>query len=129
MDNSTLKWLDRQEDTLRASLSDYLNKFETFREPEFDQRYADRTRAVIDFLNNAIKDEMDKRRGNNNCACNDDDDDEIVGILCSHCNHYVDCHGEPGTDADFDTYAVQVQNGEGYYDESGTYHSYHIDED
>ena len=31
---------------------------------------------------------------------------------------------DTGTDADFDTYAVQVQNGEGYYDASGTYKSY-----
>lgn len=28
-------------------------------------------------------------------------------------------------DADFDRYAVQVQNGEGYYDASGTYQSYY----
>lgn len=31
---------------------------------------------------------------------------------------------ETGTDADFDTHAVDVQNGYGYYDESGTYVSY-----
>ena len=36
---------------------------------------------------------------------------------------------ETGTDEDFDRYAVQVQNGEGYYDASGTYVSYHIDDD
>ena len=36
---------------------------------------------------------------------------------------------EPGTDADFDRYAVQVHNGEGYYDENGNYVSYHIDDD
>lgn len=47
---------------------------------------------------------------------------------CLHCSGIVDCFGEPGTDADFDTYAVQVQNGEGYYDESGNYHSYHIED-
>ena len=32
---------------------------------------------------------------------------------------------DTGTDADFDLYAVQVQNGEGYYDASGTYQSYY----
>lgn len=31
---------------------------------------------------------------------------------------------ETGTDADFDRYAVQVQNGDGYYDEAGTFHYY-----
>lgn len=31
---------------------------------------------------------------------------------------------DTGTDADFDRYAVEVQNGYGYYDESGTYVSY-----
>ena len=35
---------------------------------------------------------------------------------CGMCEH--------GTDADFDRYAVQVQNGYGYYDESGSYVSY-----
>mgnify|MGYP000012302261 FL=1 len=34
---------------------------------------------------------------------------------------------EQGTDADFDSYAVQVQNGYGYYDESGKYVSYGCD--
>ena len=31
---------------------------------------------------------------------------------------------DTGTDADFDRYAVQVQNGEGYYDAAGTFHYY-----
>ena len=31
---------------------------------------------------------------------------------------------EFGSDADFDRYAVQVQNGEGYYDDNGNYASY-----
>lgn len=37
---------------------------------------------------------------------------------------------DTGTDADFDTYAVQVQNGDGYYDAAGNYQSYYknIDE-
>lgn len=34
---------------------------------------------------------------------------------------------EQGTDADYDTCAVQVQNGYGYYDESGKYVSYGYD--
>lgn len=36
------------------------------------------------------------------------------------------CVAEPGTDADFDRYAVEVQNGSGYYDADGRYrgHSY-----
>lgn len=32
--------------------------------------------------------------------------------------------GEAGSDADFDNYAVQVQNGDGYYDEDGKFHWY-----
>lgn len=32
---------------------------------------------------------------------------------------------EYGTDADFDRYSVEVQNGEGYYNEDGKYVSYH----
>lgn len=31
---------------------------------------------------------------------------------------------DTGTDEDFDRYAVQVQNGEGYYDDLGKYRSY-----
>lgn len=32
-----------------------------------------------------------------------------------------------GSDADYDTYAVQVQNGDGYYDENGRFHYYNCD--
>ena len=32
---------------------------------------------------------------------------------------------ETGTDADFDSHSVDVQNGEGYYDDYGHYVSYH----
>ena len=35
------------------------------------------------------------------------------------------CVQEPGADADFDQYAVEVQNGAGYYDENGRYVSYY----
>lgn len=31
---------------------------------------------------------------------------------------------EPGTDVDFDRYAVEVQNGDGYYDIFGHFHRY-----
>lgn len=34
------------------------------------------------------------------------------------------CVAEPGSDADFDRYSVEVQNGEGFYDELGHYRSY-----
>lgn len=34
------------------------------------------------------------------------------------------CVAEPGTDADFDRYAVEVQNGDGYYDEDGNFKRY-----
>ena len=34
------------------------------------------------------------------------------------------CYAQPGTDEDFDTYAVEVQNGEGYYDGSGKFRWY-----
>lgn len=35
------------------------------------------------------------------------------------------CVAEPGTDRDFDNYAVEVQNGDGYYDDYGNYQSYY----
>lgn len=34
------------------------------------------------------------------------------------------CVAEPGTDADFDRYAVEVQNGDGYYDKDGKFRRY-----
>ena len=34
---------------------------------------------------------------------------------------------EYGTDADFDTHSIDVQNGYGYYDEFGRYQSYHLE--
>lgn len=36
---------------------------------------------------------------------------------------------DTGTDEDFDRYAVEVQNGEGYYDASGKYRSFRIYDD
>lgn len=50
------------------------------------------------------------------------------GFFCDIRPELRKCDGcgccDTGTDADFDRYAVQVQNGEGYYDDSGTYRSY-----
>ncbi|MBR1508440.1 MAG: hypothetical protein IJ619_10605 [Eubacterium sp.] len=34
------------------------------------------------------------------------------------------CVVEPGTDADFDRHAVEVQNGDGYYNSSGKFVRY-----
>lgn len=34
------------------------------------------------------------------------------------------CIQEPGTDADFDRYSVDVQNGNGYYDNYGKFRRY-----
>lgn len=50
------------------------------------------------------------------------------GFFCQTCPEKTkcDCCGfcETGTDADFDTHAVDVQNGYGYYNEAGDYVSY-----
>lgn len=48
------------------------------------------------------------------------DDDGYAGHYDSEGREIVDF--EPGTDRDFDTYAVQVQNDEGYYDDNGKFH-------
>ena len=37
---------------------------------------------------------------------------------------HLDEEMETGTDADFDRYAVEVQNGDGYYDSNGHFHWY-----
>lgn len=34
------------------------------------------------------------------------------------------CVQEPGSDADFDRYSIEVQNGYGCYDDDGKYRSY-----
>lgn len=34
------------------------------------------------------------------------------------------CVAEPGTDADFDRYAIEIQNNDGYYDKKGKYRRY-----
>lgn len=50
------------------------------------------------------------------------------GFFCDIRPELRKCDGcgycDTGTDADFDRYAVEVLNGEGYYDASGTYRSY-----
>lgn len=50
------------------------------------------------------------------------------GFFCDIKPNVRRCDGcgccDTGTDADFDRYAVQVQNGEGYYDAAGNYQSY-----
>lgn len=43
------------------------------------------------------------------------------------CDYCGQC--DTGTAADFDTYSVQVQNGEGYYDAAGNYQSYYKNSD
>lgn len=54
------------------------------------------------------------------------DDGQISGYFDKN-GRLVVCN-EAGTDADFDTYSVEVQNGCGYYDSSGKYVSYGSDE-
>lgn len=55
------------------------------------------------------------------------------GFFCDIKPNVRRCDGcgccDTGTDADFDRYAVQVQNGEGYYDASGNYQRYGGDYD
>lgn len=50
-------------------------------------------------------------------------EDESIGGYFDKNGDLVVCE-EYGSDADFDRYAVQVQNGEGYYDDNGNYVSY-----
>lgn len=54
--------------------------------------------------------------------------DRFRGFFCDIRPDLKQCDGcgccDTGTDADFDRYAVHVQNGEGYYDASGTFHFY-----
>lgn len=50
--------------------------------------------------------------------------DEYVGGYFDKDGRLVVCEEYGLTDADTDRYSVEVQNGEGYYDENGFYHSY-----
>lgn len=50
------------------------------------------------------------------------------GSIVGHvdiCDGHLIVDYEKGTDADFDTHSVDVQNGEGYYNDCGKYVSYH----
>lgn len=39
------------------------------------------------------------------------------------------CICEAGTDEDFDRYSVEVQNGDGYYDQCGKFRKYYKEEE
>lgn len=53
-------------------------------------------------------------------------DDGFVGGYFAEDGHLVVCY-EYGSDESFDRYAVNVMNGDGYYDSSGKYRSYERD--
>lgn len=137
MNNEVLKWLDEQDTFLTTSNIDYLKKFEDIpfselvKNPDFDYKNVNKVWDIVHFLREKICDEVKERakKNGNECALapfgeESKDDKETKKILCAHCKNYVYCYGEPGTDADFDTHAVDVQNGYGYYDENGNYVSY-----
>lgn len=50
--------------------------------------------------------------------------DERVGGYFAEDGHLIVCEEYGLTDSDTDKYSVQVQNGEGYYDESGKFRYY-----
>lgn len=50
--------------------------------------------------------------------------DKHVGGYFNEFGQLVVCEEYGLTDADTDKYAVEVQNGDGYYDNSGDYRSY-----
>lgn len=49
--------------------------------------------------------------------------DEHIGGYFADDGHLVVCE-EYGTDEDFDLYSVEVQNGDGYYDSTGSFVRY-----
>lgn len=51
-------------------------------------------------------------------------EDDSVGGFIHEDGTFEVCFVNTLTHADIDAYAVEVQNGEGYYDEDGWYHSY-----
>lgn len=53
---------------------------------------------------------------------------ESYGGYFADDGHLIVCE-EYGSDADFDTYAVEVMNGDGYYDETGKFRRYATPED
>lgn len=54
----------------------------------------------------------------------DDNGDEIKITKDGYVFVNGNCVQEPGTDADFDSHTVKVQNEEGYYNSDGRYVSY-----
>lgn len=50
-------------------------------------------------------------------------DDGVIGGYFGSDGHLIVCY-EYGTDADFDSHSIDVQNGNGYYNDSGKYVSY-----
>lgn len=135
MDNIILTWLADEEARIYAQINGYIADcrkevpcMKWWLSPKFNKQDWYRMLGVRDYLSQMIKDEVTRRAGEHDCALKHSDCDKLERTICEHCKHYIDCYGEPGTDADFDNYAVQVQNGEGYYDDSGNYHSYNIED-
>lgn len=50
-------------------------------------------------------------------------DNGVIGGYFGSVGHLIVCY-EYGTDADFDSHSIDVQNGNGYYNDSGKYVSY-----
>lgn len=50
--------------------------------------------------------------------------DEYVGGYFAEDGHLIVCEEYGLSDADTDKYAVEVQNGDGYYDDNGKYRSF-----
>lgn len=57
----------------------------------------------------------------------DEEGNEIVATDNGYVFVNGSCVQEPGTDADFDRYAVEVQNGDGYYNSEGKFVRYFKD--
>lgn len=49
---------------------------------------------------------------------------DYIGGYFNNDGNLVVCEEYGLTNADIDKYAVEVQNGDGYYDDDGYYHSY-----
>lgn len=50
-------------------------------------------------------------------------DDGVIGGYFGSDGHLIVCY-EYGSDAEFDSHSIDVQNGNGYYNDSGKYVSY-----
>lgn len=62
-----------------------------------------------------------------NCKPGEWYQDKYVGGYFADDGHLVVCEEYGLSDADTDRYAVQVQNGDGYYDDDGKYRLYYKD--